>query len=89
MVLQALVLAAGLLATAPAPDTDKPKGEAAKGWIVELHGYTYHRHAAPKAKWIIEFQWPQPKPPLKIEPVEAQYYDDLRPVFEQLKKQKP
>ena len=88
MVLQTLVLAAGLLATGPASDTDKPKGELAKGWTVEVRGYTYH-DAAPKAKWIFDFLWPQPKPTLIIEPVETQYYDDLRPWFEHLKKQKP
>ena len=87
--LQPLVLAAGLLAAGLAPDTDKPIPDAAKGWIVELRGFTYHRDAAPKAKWIIEFHWPQPKPPLKIDPVETQYYADLRLFFEQLKKQKP
>jgi hypothetical protein len=89
MVIQTLVLAAGLLTLAPASATDRPTGESPQGWIVELRGYTYHRDATPKTRWIIEFQWPQPKAAPKVEPVEARYYDDLRPVFEQLKKQKP
>jgi hypothetical protein len=89
MVIPTLVLAAGLLAAAPAFDDDKPKVEAPKGWVVELRGYTYHREAMPKVKWIIEVQWENPKAALKVEPVEPQYHDDLRAFFEGLKKQKP
>jgi hypothetical protein len=44
-----LTLVAGLLA-APEPQT-----ESQKGWVVELRGYTYHRHAEPEG-WIIELQ---------------------------------
>lgn len=43
----ALTLAAGLLA---APE---PPAEPQKGWVVELHGYTYHPQAMPKG-WIVE-----------------------------------
>jgi hypothetical protein len=44
-----LTLAAGLLA---APE---PQAEPQKGWVVELHGYTYHRQAKPEG-WLIELQ---------------------------------
>jgi hypothetical protein len=43
-----LTLAAGLWA-APAPQ------ELQKGWIVELHGYTYHRQVKPKL-WVVEIR---------------------------------
>jgi hypothetical protein len=88
MFVQALLLASGLLfdGDAPAPQVDQRKAETASGWVVELRGYTYHRDARPKIKWIIEVQWPEPKP--KVEPVEAHYHDDLRPFFDRLKQQK-
>jgi hypothetical protein len=89
MIIPTLVLAAGLLAAAPASDEDKPSVEAPKGWVVEVRGYTYHRGAMPKIEWIIEFQWEIPKPAPKVEPVEAQYHEDLRAFFESLKKRKP
>jgi hypothetical protein len=88
MVIPTLVLAAGLLAAAPAFDDNKPQVEASKGWVVELRGYTYHREAKPKVEWIIEVQWENPRAALKIDPVETQYHDDLRAFFEGLKKQK-
>jgi hypothetical protein len=89
MLTQMLVMAAGLVAAAPACATDNRTGEPPRGWIMELHGYAYHRNAIPKARWIIDVHWPQAQAAPQIEPIEAQYYDDLRPVFEQLKKQKP
>jgi hypothetical protein len=83
MLLTALMLTAGL------PATSAPPAGPQKGWVVELRGYTSHPGARPKAPWVVEFQGPQPEAALKVEPVEAQNYDDLRPVLEQLKKQKP
>jgi len=85
MVIQTLVLAAGLLA---APE---PQAEPEKGWVEEIRGYTYHLQTKPKAQLIIEFQWPQPKAATKVEPVvieavEALYVDDLRAFMERLKK---
>ena len=74
-----LTLAAGLLA---APE---PQAEPQKGWVVEVRGFTYHRQAKPKDRFIIEFQWPQAKP--QIEPVEGQYDDDLSAFFKQWKVQ--
>jgi hypothetical protein len=74
-----LTLAVGLLA---APE---PQAEPQKGWVVELHGYTYHPQAMPKG-WIIEWQFPRPKP--QAEPVEAQDHDDLSAFFKQLKVQR-
>src|SRR5262245_56328302 len=74
-----LSLAAGLLA---APE---PQAGQRQGWVVELHGYTDHRQAKPKARWIIiDFQWPQPEAAPKVEPVEAPYHDDLSAFFKQL-----
>jgi hypothetical protein len=44
-----LTLAVGLLAA------HEPQAEPPKGWVVELHGYTYHRQAKPEGEgWIIE-----------------------------------
>ena len=74
-----LTLAAGLLA---APE---PQAESQKAWVVEVRGFTYHRQAKPKDRFIIEFQWPQAKS--EIEPVEGQYYDDLSAFFKQWKVQ--
>jgi hypothetical protein len=75
-----LSLAAGLLA---APE---PQAGQQKGWVVELHGYTYHRQAKPKARWIIiDSQWPQPKAAPKVEPIESFYVDDLPAFFNRLK----
>ena len=87
MVIQTLVLAA--LLAAP-----EPQAEPQKGWAVEIRGYTIHSQAKPKAQFIIEFQWPQPKAAPKVEPVvieavEAFYVDDLRPFMERLTKEKP
>jgi hypothetical protein len=44
-----LTLAAGLLAG------PEPQAEPQKGWVVEIHGYTYHRREAepPKGEWWI------------------------------------
>jgi hypothetical protein len=98
MMLTTVMLAAGLLA---APE---PQAEPQKGWVVELHGYTYHPQTKAK-RWIIEvrgftehwkqaetpkgsiidFQWPQPKATPKVEPIEAQYHDDLSAFLGQLK----
>jgi hypothetical protein len=89
MMIPTLVLAAGLLAAAPASDDDKPSVEVTKGWVVEVRGYTYHRGAMPKVEWIIEIQWEHLKPAPKVDLVEAQYHEDLRAFFESLKKQKP
>jgi hypothetical protein len=83
----ALSIVLGIVTAIYRWQADKAKREAAKAWVVELRGYTYHQDAA--AEWIIEFQWPQPEPASTIESVEAQYYDDLRPVLEQLTNQKP
>jgi hypothetical protein len=65
--LTTVILAAGLLAAA------EPQAEPQKGWVVEIHGYTYHPQAKPE-EWIFEVQGfikhgakPQP------EPVEAQF----------------
>lgn len=74
--LTTVILAAGLLA---APE---PQAEPQKGWVVEIHGYTYHRQAKPEG-WIIEVQGfikhrkqaETAKP--RLEPTEAQYHDDL------------
>ena len=79
MVLTTLMLAAGLLAT------PEPPAEPQKGWVVELHGYTIHSQAKPKLRWTVDFQWPQPKTTPKVEPIETQYYDDLRAVIGGLK----
>ena len=79
----ALTLAVGLLA---APE---PQPEPQKGWGVEVRGFTYHRQAKPKDRFIIEFQWPQAKPqpePVEVQAIEAIYVDDLRAFIEQLKK---
>ena len=78
----ALTLAVGLLA---APE---PQPEPQKGWVVEVRGFTYHRQAKPKDRFIIEFQWPQAKPqpePVEVQAIEAIYVDDLRAFIEQLK----
>ena len=75
----ALTLAVGLLA---APE---PQPEPQKGWVVEVRGFTYHRQAKPKDRFIIEFQWPQPEP-VEVQAIEAIYVDDLRVFIEQLKK---
>ena len=78
-----LTLAAGLLA---APE---PQAESQKAWVVEVRGFTYHRQAKPKDRFIIEFQWPQAKPqpePVEVQAIEAIYVDDLRAFIEQLKK---
>ena len=79
----ALTLAVGLLA---APE---PQPEPQKEWVVEDRGFTYHRQAKPKGRFIIEFQWPQAKPqpePVEVQVMEAIYVDDLRVFIEQLKK---
>ena len=73
-----LTLAVGLLA---APE---PQPEPQKGWVVEVRGFTYHRQAKPKDRFIIEFQWPQPEP-VEVQAIEAIYVDDLRAFIEQLK----
>jgi hypothetical protein len=65
---------------------EKLKREAANAWIVELRGYTYHTDAA---NWWIELESRQSNAPTKFDLVEAHYYDNLRPVFEQLEKQQP
>lgn len=78
-----LTLAAGLLAS-PEPQADQQKG-----WVVEVRGFSYHRQAKPKARFIIEFQWPKAKPqpePVEVQAIEAIYVDDLRAFIEQLKK---
>jgi hypothetical protein len=78
-----LTLAAGLLAV------PEPQAEPQKGWDVEVRGFTYHRQAKPKDRFIIEFQWPQAKPqpePIEVQAIEAIYVEDLRAFFEQLKK---
>ncbi len=83
-----MMLAAGLLA---AP---QPQAEPQKGWVVELHGYTYHSQGKPK-EWIVEVQvltyHKQAKPnrrvvEVQIEAVEAVYIDDLPSFYKQLKK---
>ncbi len=82
-----LTLAVGLLA---APE---PQAEPQRGWVVEIHGYTYHRPAKPEG-WIIEVQGfikhrkqaETAKP--QLEPIEAQYHDDLSAFFKQLKMQR-
>jgi len=78
-------LAAGLLA---APE---PQAEPQKGWVVEIRGFTMHSQPKPKARFIIEFQWPAPKAAPKVEPVvietvEAFYVDDVRAFLERTKK---
>ena len=65
-----------------------PQAETQKGWVVEVRGYTYHAQAMPKSPFIIEFQWSQLNVAPKIDQIEAQYFDDLRPVFEKLKKKR-
>jgi hypothetical protein len=78
-----LTLAAGLLAV------PEPQAEPRKGWVVEVRGFTYHRQAKPKDRFIIEFQWPQAKPqpePVEVQAIDAIYVDDLRAFIEQLKK---
>ena|SRR5688572_6533478 len=65
---------------------EKLKREAASVWIVELNGYTYHSDAA---HWWTEQESRRLKASLKIDPVEARYYDDLRPMFEQFNEQQP
>jgi hypothetical protein len=78
-----LTLAAGLLA---APEA---QAQPQKGWVVEVRGFTYHRQAKPKDRFIIELQWPQAKPqpgPVEVQAIEAIYVDDLRAFIEQLKK---
>ena len=78
-----LTLAAGLLA---APE---PQAESQKAWVVEVRGFTYHRQAKPKDRFIVEFQWPQAKPqsePVEVQVIEAIYVDDLCAFIEQLKK---
>ena len=78
-----LTLAAGLLAV------PEPQAEPRKGWVVEVRGFTYHRQAKPKDRFIIEFHWPQAKPqpePVEVQAIEAIYVDDLRAFIEQLKK---
>ena len=82
MVITTLMLSVTLLAH------QAPQAEMQKGWVVEVRGYTYHAQAMPKAPFIIEFQWRQLNVAPKIDQIEAQYFDDLRPVFEQLKQQK-
>ena len=75
----ALTLAVGLLA---APE---PQPEPQKGWVVEVRGFTYHRQAKPKDRFIIEFQWQQAKPqpgPVEVQGIEAIYVDDLRAFIE-------
>jgi hypothetical protein len=97
MLLTTLTLAAGLLLT-PMPQAESQKGwvvemrgytyhKQAKreSWVIELRGYTYRVQAKPKAEWIIEFQWREPESAPRIEPVDVQYHDDLRPVFDRLK----
>jgi hypothetical protein len=74
-----LTLAAGMLA-APEPQ---------KGWVVEIHNFTYRpKQTEPRKEFIIEFQWPKAKPQPKpvegrYQPVEGQYYDDLSAFFNQ------
>ena len=82
MVITTLMLSVTLLAH------QAPQAEMQKGWVVEVRGYTYHAQPLPKAPFIIEFHWTQPNAAPKIEQIEAQYFDDLRPVFEKLKKQR-
>jgi hypothetical protein len=97
MVLTTLMLAAGLLTT-PEPQAEPQKAWVVelrgytyhtqakpKGWVVELRGYTIHSQAKPKSRWTLDFQWPQPTAAPKVEPVQTQYYDDLRAVFGRLK----
>jgi len=76
-----LTLAAGLLA-APEPQ---------KGWVVEIHGYTYHRQAKPQIEPVqgqyyddLSAFFKQFK--VQVEPVKAFYVDDLPAFFKQLKK---
>jgi hypothetical protein len=96
MVLTTLTLAAGLLAI------PEPQAELQKGWIVELHGYTYHSGAKPKG-WVIEWQGftkhrGQGEQPKEMQPnrpkarqeviIQAVYVDDLSTYFNQLRMQK-
>jgi hypothetical protein len=78
-----LTLAAGLLA-AHEPQDDPPKGQ---GWIVNRSGL--EEVEPPKARFIIEFQWPQAEPrpePIKVQAIEATYVEDLGAFMERLKK---
>jgi hypothetical protein len=75
-----LTLAAGLLA-APEPQAEPAKGE---GWV--FNRSELEEVEPPKARFIIEFHWPQPEPRVQIQPVEACYVDDLAAFFERLKK---
>jgi len=78
-----LTLAAGLLA---APE---PQAEPQKRWVVEVVGFTDHRQAKPKDRFIIEFQSPQAKPQpecVEVQAIEAIYVDDLRAFIDQVKK---
>jgi len=93
-----LTLTAGLLAAAE-PQAEQQKGWVVEirgyteyrqmkpeWWIIELRGFTEHRkQALPPKGWIIEWQFPQEK--LHIEPIKAQYHDDLSAFFKQLKMQ--
>jgi hypothetical protein len=93
-----LTLAAGLLA-APEPQAEQQKGWVVEirsytyhrqvkveGWIIELQGFTRHRKQTKQPKgWIIEWQFSQAKP--QVQPIEAQYHDDLSAFFKQLKMQ--
>jgi hypothetical protein len=92
----ALSILLGIVTAVYRWQADKHKREAAKGWIVEVRGYTYHADAAKIESVEVQYyndlrDWMRPVSDNMslTEPVEAQYYDDLRPVFEQLKKQKP
>jgi hypothetical protein len=101
MLMSTLILAASLLAASdPPPEPEKGwvielRGftyhAQAKppGWVVERNGHTTHSAAKRKTELIVEFLWPQPQPALKIEPVETQYYDDLRLFFESVKSRNP
>ena len=72
-----LMLAAGLLA---APE---PQAELQKGWVVEIHGYTYHGQAETWKGLTIELQRLKAKP--QIVPIESQSCDDLSAFFNRLK----
>ena len=71
-------------------------------WQVEIRGYQFHHGTPPQLPpkpWKIERREHQehrglppvlaPAQPWKIEFVKSEYCDDLRVVFEQLKKQRP